>query len=149
MATKIEPIPDNKGVSPPAAMTSLAEKTLERRVAFKVLEGVFPYTEYATACSALTVVSRNADKISIGTLFDVTARLSSQDNDHYTGRLIGRLSMESVGSYDDLENLSALVLQTYRSHMKKYPEQRTETYHMRSCYCQFHEDEDEDEDETG
>lgn len=143
MATKIEPPAASIGVSPPAAMTSLAEKTLERKAAFKVLEGVFPYTEYATACSALAMASNNSEVITIGTLFDVTAKLSSQSSEHYTSRLVGRLSMESVGTYDDLDQLSALVLQAASSHMKKHHEQRTETYHMRSCYCQFHEDESE------
>jgi hypothetical protein len=143
MATKIEATSTSNSVSPPAAMTSLSEKTLDRSAAFKILEGVFPYTEYATACSALASASNNAEKVTLGILFDITAKLSSQDNEHYMGRLVGRLSMESLGTYDDLEDLSAFVIQTHRSNMKKHPDQRKETYHMRSCYCQFHEDEEE------
>ena len=146
MSVKVEANGTHSSVSPSATMASLSAKTLDRKTAFKVLEGVFPYDEYARACSILSSVSRNMDTVTVGALFDVTAQLSpDHSSDHYTSRLVGRLCMENVGTYEDLQELSSLTLQTAPTHRRKFHEQRTETYHMRSCYCQFDEDETDDE----
>lgn len=149
MSVKVEASVTHSSVSPSAAMASLSAKTVDRKVALKILEGVFPYDEYPQACSILTSVSRNTDTVTVGSLFDITAQLSSgHSNDHYTSRLVGRLCMENLATFEDLQQLSLLTSQTAPSQRRKLHEERTETYHMRSCYCQFDEHESESEDSS-
>ena len=146
MDVKVEQTNSSLTVSPRAEMTTLATHEIDRRKAFKILEGVFPFDEYTGAITALSYISSST--VLIGTLFDVTTRVAPHHSrDHYMSRLIGRLCMEKFATYEDLVQLSndSVTLSSVR--VKKLSEHHTETYHMRSCYCQIDEEESESDDD--
>jgi len=116
---------------------ALSTTMIKRTKAFAVLESVFPYDEYAAAASTLAFVTQNASSVTVGSLFDVVASLKpGLSDDAYMYRLIGRLCMENVGAYEDLEALSKDSHVITMEEMKKFPEESRMTYHMRTCYCQ-------------
>ena len=121
----------------PTNKMALASKMIKRTAAFAVMESVFPYDEYASAASTLAFVTQNSSTVTVGSLFDVVASLKPGLTDEsYMYRLIGRLCMENVGAYEDLEALSKESHIITMDEMKKLPEESRMTYHMRVCYCQ-------------
>ena len=122
-------------------MTILSEKTIPVAKAHVIVAAIFPDTLVGNALSILRRVVGYSEDIMIGTLFDIVFAASGY-NDHeiFFLRLIGQLSAERVGTYEEIEDLSketvtAGVLE--RSRKKSQTNPREETYHMPDCYCRY------------
>ena len=120
-------------------MATTATQTILKEKAFKVLESVFPFDEYHSAVSTLAVSIRDSPEIMIGSLFDLVHILTYNTNDTtYADRLVGRLCMEKVGNFEELEKISA---ESRTAILKKSPDQYTHlSTQIRICYCQHDED---------
>jgi hypothetical protein len=127
-------------------MATLATQTLPKATVCKVLESVFPFDEYSSALSTLGLISRDSTDMMIGSLFDLVHILTYEVTNHdstYSNRLIGRLCMENVGTFEALEKISS---DSRTAILKKSPDQYTHLrMQRRTCYCQ-NDDEAEDSD---
>ena len=124
-----------------STMTTLSHKTITVEKAYTILEVVFPYTDLSKAHAILRRVIGYSTDVMVGTLFDVAFSASSYDDrETIFLRLVGQLCGERVGTYEEIEGLAKETLLSAASEsvsQKKTREPLTETYHMKSCYCQY------------
>lgn len=126
-------------------MATLATHTLPKATVCKILESVFPFDEYSSALSTLGLFSRDSADMMIGTLFDLVHILTYDVTTHdltYSNRLIGRLCMENVGTFETLEKISE---DSRAAVLKKSPDEYTHLrMQRRICYCHQNNEDAED-----
>ena len=129
-------------------MATLATQTLPKATVCKILESVFPFDEYSSALSTLGLFSRGSTDLMIGSLFDLVHILTYEVTNHdstYSNRLIGRLCMEKIGTFEALEKISE---DSRTAVLKKSPDEYAHLrMQRRICYChQNNEDAENAED---